>query len=65
MKVIKIKNVDLRLKLDTWKKREEERKKLKKRTYEHGKRLREAFEKYSTDFNIEKEKVFECIIYYN
>lgn len=65
MKVIKLKNADLKLKLETWKKREEERKKLKKRTYEHGKRLREAFEKYSSDFNIEKEKVFECIVYYN
>lgn len=65
VKVIKQKNVDLRLKLDTWRKRMEERKRLKKRTYEHGKKLREVFIKFSHDFTIEKDKVLDCIIHYN
>lgn len=65
MKVIKQKNADLKLKLEAWKKRLEERKRLKRRTFEHGKKLREIFSKLSHDFNIEKEKVIECIINYN
>ena len=40
-------------------------KRLKRRTFEHGKKLREVFDKFSNDFNIEKEKVLECIIDYN
>ena len=65
MKVIKQKNADLRQKLEAWKKRAEERKRLKRRTFEHGKKLREIFSKLSHDFNIEKEKVIECILNYN
>lgn len=53
------------MKLESWKKRDEERRRYKKRTFEHGKKLREIFEKFSHDFNIEKEKVLECIIDYN
>jgi len=45
MKLIKQKNMELRQKLDAWKKRAEERKRLSKRAFEHGKKLREAFEK--------------------
>ena len=58
MKVIKQKNADFRLKIDSWKKRESEIKRLKQRTFEHGKKLREVFKKFSNDFNIEKEKVY-------
>ena len=65
MKVIKQRNTDFRLKLDSWKKREVERKRLKTRNFEHGKKMREVSEKFSHDFNIEKEKVLECIIEFN
>lgn len=65
MKIVKQKNNDIRLKLDVWKKRIDERKRLKKRTFEHGKKLREVFNKFSNDFNIEKDKVLECIVDYN
>lgn len=33
--------------------------------FEHGKKIRAAFEKYQDDFNIEKEKVITCVIDYN
>jgi hypothetical protein len=33
--------------------------------FEHGKKVREAFAKYQDDFNIEKEKVIQCVIDYN
>lgn len=65
MKIVKQKNNDIRLKLDVWKKRLDERKRLKKRTFEQGKKLREVFNKFSNDFNIEKDKVLECIVDYN
>lgn len=45
MKLIKQKNVEFRQKLDAWKKRLEERKRVQKRAHEHGKRLRAAFDK--------------------
>ena len=38
---------------------------MQKRAFEHGKRLRAAFEKTQDDFNIEKEKVIACVIDYN
>jgi hypothetical protein len=38
---------------------------MKRRTFEHGKKLREVFEKFRNDFNIEKEKVTACIFHYN
>lgn len=65
MKLIKQKNADLRVKLDVWKKRQDQYKRLKRRVFEHGKKIRSAFEKYQDDFNIEKEKVISCVIDYN
>lgn len=65
MKLIKQKNTDLKVKLDVWKKRVDERKRQLKRVFEHGKKIRAAFEKYQDDFNIEKEKVITCVIDYN
>lgn len=65
MKLIKQKNTDLKVKLEVWKKRAEERKRQLKRVFEHGKKIRNAFEKYQDDFNIEKEKVITCVIDYN
>lgn len=64
MKLIKQKNADLRVKLDVWRKRTDERKRYKKRVFEHGKKVRTAFEKYQDDFNIEKDKVISCVIDY-
>lgn len=62
MKVIKQKNVDFRLKLDSWKKRIDERKRLYKRAFDHSKKLRESLKRFRHDFNIEKDKVVECIL---
>jgi hypothetical protein len=53
------------VKLDVWKKRQDELKRFKRRVFEHGKKLRSAFEKYQDDFNIEKDKVITCVIDYN
>ena len=65
MKVIKQKNVDFRLKIDSWRKYNEERKRLLKRSFEHNRKLRESFDKFKNDFNIEKDKVIECILNYD
>mmetsp|Transcript_27687 Transcript_27687/g.20793 ORF Transcript_27687/g.20793 Transcript_27687/m.20793 type:complete len:175 (+) Transcript_27687:119-643(+) len=65
MKVIKGKNADLKLKLEAWKRRNEERKRLRRRTFEQGKKLRAVFEKSCSEINIEKEKVKECVVHYN
>jgi hypothetical protein len=42
-KITKLRNTDLRLKLDAWKNMAVIRKNMKKRSYEHGKALRAAF----------------------
>ena len=65
MKLIKQRNADLRLKLEVWRKRLDERRRYKKRVFEHGRKVRAAFEKYQDDFNIEKDKVIGCVIHYN
>lgn len=65
MKLIKQKNADFRLKLDVWRKRADERKRLQKRVFTHSKKIRAAFEKYQDDFNMEKDKVITCMIDYN
>lgn len=65
MKLIKQKNADLRVRLDVWKRRQDELKRFKKRVFEHGKKIRAAFEKYQDDFNIDKDKVISCVIDYN
>jgi hypothetical protein len=65
MKLIKQRNAELRQKLEAWRRRADERKRVYKRAFEHGKRLRGAFEKTQDDFNIEKEKVIACVIDYN
>lgn len=46
MKLIKQKNADLKVKLDVWKKRADERKRHQRRVFEHSKKIREAFQKY-------------------
>jgi hypothetical protein len=61
VKITKQKNADLRLKIEAWKNRQNERKSIKKRNYDHGKALREFFNKSIETFNLEKERVVECL----
>ena len=65
VKLTKIKNTEFRLKLDAWKNRELERKATKKRNFEHGKAIRETFERTIDNFNLDKDKITDCIIKYN
>ena len=65
MKLIKIKNIDFRLKLEAWKRRLDERSRQLRRAFEHGKKLRTVFDKYQDDFNREKERVISCVLDYN
>ena len=65
MKVIKQKNTDFRQKIDAWRKGAEGRKKMAHRAFEYGKKIREKLDKYRNDFNIEKEKIIECILNYD
>ena len=46
IKVTRQKNVEFRKTIDSWKKREKERTRGKKRHFERAKQLRGAFEKY-------------------
>jgi hypothetical protein len=64
-KITKQKNADLKLKFDSWKSRAAERKTTKKRNFEHGKALREFFSKSLESFNLDKERVIECLNKYN
>jgi len=65
VKITKQSNIDLRLKLDAWKKKISERKITKKRNFDHGKGLREFFSKAIDNFNLEKERVRDCITKYH
>lgn len=53
------------MKIDSWKKYSDERKRTLRRSYEHNRKLREAFDRFRNDFNIEKDKVIECILNYD
>lgn len=57
LKVTKAKNADFRLKIDAWKKRQKERDRMKKRTFEHGGSIRAAFEKFSNNFDLGRERI--------
>ena len=65
VKITKQSNIDLRLKLEAWKKKISERKITKKRNFDHGKGLREFFSKAIDNFNLEKERVRDCITKYH
>ena len=65
IKVTRQKNIDFKKTIDSWKKREKERARHKKRHFERGKQLRAAFEKYQDYFDIDKERVLECSVHYN
>jgi hypothetical protein len=62
MKVIKQKNIDLRQKLEAWKRRLEERKRLQKRAATQYQKLKTAMERHQEDFNMEKERVIACVL---
>ena len=62
MKVIKQKNIDLRQKLEAWKRRLEERKRLQKRASTQYQKLKTAMERHQEDFNMEKERVIACVL---
>jgi hypothetical protein len=65
VKITKQKNADLHLKFEAWKNRKSERKTIKKRNYDHGKQLREFFAKSVENFNLDKDRVIECVSNYN
>ena len=62
MKVIKQKNIDLRQKLEAWKRRLEERKRLQKRAATQYQKLKTSMERHQEDFNMEKERVIACVL---
>lgn len=64
-KLTKIKNADMRLKLDAWKNRVGERKKQKKFTSDHGKEIRKVFDTCKSLFSVDKYLLEECFDEYN
>ena len=64
-KVTKAANTDFHAKMECWKKRAAERKKNKKRLFEHGKALRKVFTDVKESFNLDREMVAECFDIYN
>ena len=51
--------------MQAWKNKVSERKVTKKRNFDHGKLLREFFSKAIDNFNLEKERVRDCITRYH
>ena len=64
-KTTKARNVDVRLKLDSWKTLANTRKNLKKRAFEQGKAIRKHFEESQNLFSMDKHRVLSCINEYN
>lgn len=64
-KITKLRNIDFRLKLDAWKNMASIRKNMKKRTFEHGKALRQTFEVSKNLFTMDKHRIVQCINAYN
>lgn len=50
IKLTKTKNNDLKMKFEAWKKRSAERVRIKKRTFDQEKAIRDAFSKYLQNF---------------
>jgi hypothetical protein len=50
IKLTKTKNTDLKMKFDAWAKRSAERVRIKKRTFDQDKAIRDAFSKYLINF---------------
>ena len=59
-KVTKQKNAEFRLKIEAWKKRVIKRKKTKLRTIELYQAIQKDFQKFITEFENEKQNVFDC-----
>lgn len=60
----KKKNLEFRQKLDAWKKRTAERKRIKRRTFEQAKKVREEFQKYLHDFEHDRDPILDCQVLY-
>lgn len=65
MKVIRQRNIDFRQKLEAWKRRADERKRLQRRAFQQYQKVKQAFEKHQDDFNFEKDKVIGCVLDFN
>ena len=59
-RVTKQKNVEFRLRCEAWKKRVNERKRIKKRTLEQGKKIREDFEVFLKDIETDSHAIRAC-----
>ena len=60
-KLTKVKNADMRLKLEAWKSRAGERKKQKKFTQDHGKEVRKIFDQCQSLFSVDKDLLVACL----
>jgi hypothetical protein len=60
VRVTKQKNVEFRQKCEAWRKRQNERKRIKKRTFEQGKKIRQDFETYLKNFESDRDIVTNC-----
>lgn len=58
----KKKNVEFRQKLESWKKRKPERKRIQARTFEQGKQIREELQKLLVDFEHDKSPVADALV---
>lgn len=59
-RVTKQKNLDLKAKINSWKQRDQERKRKKKDTMDKGAQIRASFEKFLHIFESEREPVTSC-----
>ena len=65
-KITKLRNTDLRLKLDAWKNMSAVRKNMKKRQNEHGTQIRQAFDNaLSLYVGSDITKINKCLVDYN
>lgn len=64
-KSTKIKNQEFRQRMEAWRRRADQRTRQKKRLFERGKQLRKVLSQYEDFFDIEIEKVHDCLIHFN
>ena len=60
-KMLKLKNVEYKAKIDYWKKSEESRRRVARRTKDKELAIIERLQKYVGDYNIERDKAEQCI----
>ena len=61
MKTLKLKNVEYKAKIEYWKKTEENRRRIAKRTKDKEIAIIERLQKYLGDYNIDKDKAEQCV----